>query len=434
MTFLALAAFLLLGAFFLLLLTYSLQRLHKRDSKRLLKVLGNKFIYRPLILKFFPQEEYEALLFSTIFTSYLTLGLVILLAFLEVNLEGLPAAWSTTLFLFVFGGSFYFLGWDYLPRFLASRYPAKMLPFASFFSSPFLCISFPLSFILMKCSQKLLKTVHFNYLHETAGDVKHEILEILHAANISPGLSPHERKLIESVFSFQHRLVKEIMIPRIDLFSLSTTTTIAEAARHLKEQGYSRIPVYKDTIDTIAGVLMYKDITLKYMEYVASGNDPKILEAPIETILKKVMYAPETKKVSNLLQEFRKKQTHIAIVVDEYGGTEGIVTIEDILEEIVGEIEDEYDEDQDLFIKVQEGVWIVDARMSILDLEEQLGVAIPQKGDYETLGGYLFQRAGMIPSKGFSIQLDEVELEVLKSNDRKIEKVKIKKIFPKDHE
>ena len=126
-----------------------------------------------------------------------------------------------------------------------------------------------------------------------------------------------------------------------------------------------------------------------------------------------------------LLQEFRKKQVHMAIVVDEYGGTEGIVTIEDILEQIVGEIADEYDEDEEMFFAQNDGSWIVDARMNILDAEEQLGILVPQDGDYDTIGGYIYHRAGTIPSKGFVIKHDDFELEVLRSSERCVEKVRI---------
>lgn len=265
------------------------------------------------------------------------------------------------------------------------------------------------------------------------GDAKHEIFEILQDLQIPTKLSPHDRKLIESVISFQTRVAREVMVPRIDIFSLNASISIQKAAKLLLDEGYSRVPVYKETIDHIAGVLMYKDILTKYMEYEAKGNDAKVLEAPIETIVKNVLYAPETKRISNLLQEFRKKQVHLAIIVDEYGGTEGIVTIEDILEEIVGEIEDEYDTEEELFIPLHDGCWIADARLTIIDAEEQFGIHIPQEGDYDTIGGYLFHRAGSIPSKGFTVKLDDVELEVLKSNDRRVEKVKLKKLLNSSH-
>ena len=215
-------------------------------------------------------------------------------------------------------------------------------------------------------------------------------------------------------------------MPRVDVFSLSSDTSIKEAAKILENEGYSRTPVYTDTVDNIVGVLMYKDILSKNQEFEEKGNDNSIIEAPIETIQKNVLYTPETKKISQLLQEFRKKQVHLAIVVDEYGGTEGIVTIEDILEEIVGDIADEYDEEEALFFPQPDGSWIVDPRMSILDAEEQLGLTIPQEGEYDSIGGYIYHCAGSIPTKGFIIHRDEFEIEILRSNDRTIEKVRIK--------
>ena len=154
--------------------------------------------------------------------------------------------------------------------------------------------------------------------------------------------------------------------------------------------------------------------------------DRATLDTPIEKIAKPILYTPETKKISSLLQEFRSKQIHLAIVVDEYGGTEGIVTIEDILEELVGEIADEYDiAEEVLFTPLPDGGWIVDAKMSIIDIEEELGVKIPQGPEYDTIGGYIFHRAGAIPLKGWRIHHDEFDLEVLSSSERSIEKIRI---------
>ena len=131
-------------------------------------------------------------------------------------------------------------------------------------------------------------------------------------------------------------------------------------------------------------------------------------------------------KISQLLQEFRHKQIHLAIVVDEWGGTEGIVTIEDVLEELVGEISDEYDTSSELlYTKSPSGDWIVDAKMSIIDILEDLNISIPQGPEYDTIGGYIFHRAGTIPSKGWKIHHDDFELEVLGSNERAIEKIRI---------
>ena len=212
------------------------------------------------------------------------------------------------------------------------------------------------------------------------------------------------------------------MVPRINVFSLPCETTIKEAAKSFLKEGYSRIPLYRDSVDNIIGVLLYKDI----LSFYASQEEAHKLEIAVENLAKPVLYTPETKKISHLLQEFRSKQMHLAIVVDEYGGTEGIVTIEDILEELVGEIADEYDVDEELlYSALPGGGWIVDARMSILELEEELNVSIPLSPEYDTLGGYIFHRAGAIPIKGTRIHLDEYDFEVLSSSERAIDKVRI---------
>ncbi|HEY5260013.1 MAG TPA: hemolysin family protein, partial [Rhabdochlamydiaceae bacterium] len=231
---------------------------------------------------------------------------------------------------------------------------------------------------------------------------------------------------ILSIASFKDRMAREVMVPRIDVFSLPSDTTLQEAIDHFLKEGYSRIPIYRDTVDHIIGVLLYKDILKHALNRSASQDS-------IEKLIKPVLYTPETKKISHLLQEFRGKQIHLAIVVDEYGGTEGIVTIEDILEELVGEIADEYDIDQELqFSSLPAGGWVVDAKMGIVDIEEDLGVKIPQSPEYDTIGGYIFHRAGAIPSKGWRIHLDDYDIEVLSSDERSIEKIRITPHVKKD--
>lgn len=283
----------------------------------------------------------------------------------------------------------------------------------------------------MKLAKLLRHPISLEAISETEGQVKQEIFEIIQEADIDDRLDTSDKKLIESVVTFRDRIAREVMVPRVDVFSLAQETTIKEAALLLSKEGYSRVPVYEGTIDKVIGVLMYKDLLNKYMEIEQNPSLTDELSFPIFKIVKGVIYAPETKKISHLLQEFRKKQVHLAIVVDEYGGTEGIVTIEDILEEIVGEIEDEYDhQEAELFVAGPDGSWIIDAKMTILDLEEELGITIPDEGEYDTLGGYIYHRTGTIPLKGFVIEQDEFKLEILESNERSVEKVKITPRFP----
>lgn len=436
-----LTVFFLVGTSFLTALTSAFRRIHKRHSQKQILAVGKGFLYRPFHLYFFPSDEYEGLFFATACAQnitrccYAASAVLFLIATPLFNQETLitpsPTYDFSIFWITLSSIAFLFISFvigEYLPRILGMRFPEKMLQFCAPFSSIFMFLAFPITFVFLKISQSFSRAIYFEHLHEPAAKAKQEIIDIIQEAQLSPGINKHDKKLIGSVLSFRERIAREVMVPRVNVFSLPAETSIKEAANLLAAEGYSRTPIYRSTIDDITGVLMYKDILTKFREYEEKGNDKKIIEAPIETIQKKVLYTPETKNISNLLQEFRKKQVHLAIVVDEYGGTEGIVTIEDILEEIVGEISDEYDDEELLFNQQKDGSWIIDSQMSILDAEEILKVTIPQEGEYDTIGGYVFHCAGAIPSKGFVIHQDEFELEVLDSNERAVEKVRIKPI------
>lgn len=413
---------------------------------------GKWFFYRRLHLYFFPHQEYEGLFFATVCAQnvarycYVASAVVFLLStpLFQHNphlpLTAQPQIYDFTLFWIALSCValllISFIIGEYLPRILGLQVPEKVLRICTPFSSIFMLLAFPLTFLFLKISQSFSRTIYFDHLHEADAEAKQEIIDIIQDAEFTPAINRHDKKIIESVLSFGQRIAREVMVPRVNVFSIAANTSIKEAAALIAAEGYSRTPIYRNTVDEIVGVLMYKDLLTKFREYEEAGNDPAILAEPVETIQKNVLYTPETKKISNLLQEFRKKQVHLAIVVDEYGGTEGIVTIEDILEEIVGDIADEYDDEQDLYLPQPDGSWIVDARLSISDAEDLLEIEIPKEGEYDTIGGYVFHCAGTIPSKGFVIHQDEFELEILQSNERSVEKVRIKTLpernsFPK---
>ena len=434
-----LAIFFLVGTCFLTALSTSVRRMHRRDSNKKVASTGKWFFFRNFQKSFFKENDYEAFVFNTVCAQnlarfgFLFLGILFLLEtplFQQEFLHEIKTA--SNLFWIVISVAIFFLisfiFGEYLPRILGTKQPEKVFKFFTPFSSIFMCLAFPVSYIFLKISHSFSRTVYFDQLYQPESEAKQEIIDIIQEAELSPDINKHDKKLIESVLSFRDRIAREVMVPRVDVFSLPLQTTIKEAANLIAAEGYSRTPIYNTTIDEICGVLMYKDILTKYREYVENGNDETILNAPIESIQKNILYTPETKKISSLLQEFRKQQVHLAIVVDEYGGTAGIVTIEDILEEIVGEIADEYDNDEILYKVESEGTWLVDARMSIFDLEDLLNIKIPQEGEYDTIGGYVFHCAGTIPIKGFMIYQDEFEIEVIDSNERVVEKIRIKPI------
>ncbi len=437
----------LVGTSLLTALSSGLRSIHKRESEKQLKALGNHFWYRKFHCYFFPEDEYETISFAVTSAQnitrffFATFSIVFLMqtqAFQSILVEAedfmtpVIAYCLATLWIIAFLLLSFVLG-DYMPRIFGTRFPETSLKRCAPYSAIFLFTSFPITYLFLKFTHSISRSVYFDHLHEPDSQAKQEIIEIVQEAELSEELDENEKKLITSVLSFCEHLTREVMIPRVDLFSLEANTSIKDATKLLEEEGYSRVPIYKETVDNITGILMYKDVLAKYMEYEAKGNDNSIIDAPISSIQKTPLYTPETKKISDLLQEFRCKQTHIAIVVDEYGGTEGIITIEDILEDIVGEIADEYDEEEELYTSLPNGTWIADPRMSLLDAEEQLGIKVPQDGDYDTIGGYIFHCAGEIPKRGFTVQSDEFEIIVLKSSDRSIKKIRITSLTNPDN-
>ncbi|MFI5333550.1 MAG: hemolysin family protein [Chlamydiales bacterium] len=316
---------------------------------------------------------------------------------------------------------------------LASLFrPQTFLKLTSPLSTTLLLLLSPLTGPIFKIFSFLFpKAPHLKMLGPDV-DMRSKILQLLHDSDLAHYFDQSDKKLLSSVVSFKERIAREVMVPRIDLFSLPVDTTLQEATESFLVQGYSRIPIYRESVDNIIGVLLFKDVLKQYAR-AGDGDKAEKHASTIERLLKPVLYTPETKKISHLLQEFRSKQIHLAIVVDEWGGTEGIITIEDILEELVGEIADEYDIDEELMFSVLPGGgWIVDGKMNILDIEEELGIKIPQGPEYDTLGGYIVHRAGTIPTKGWRIHHDEFDLEVLSSDERAVDKIRITPLREKD--
>lgn len=316
------------------------------------------------------------------------------------------------------------LVFDFLGNLFGSASPLTAIKLFYPIASIFLTIFCPITFVLLKIQKMIFAQDKDGTPAPSPYKIKDKLLELVLESDLQHELSPQEKKLMISVASFKDRIAREIMVPRVNVVILPSDSSIHDAADCFSKEGYSRIPVYKKSTDNIIGVLLYKDLLSSYLEMENQGS---LKTTSIEHLLKPIIYTPETKKISNLLQEFRSKQIHLAIVVDEYGGTEGVVTIEDILEELVGEIADEYDDAQEelLFTPYPQGGWIVDAKMNIIDIEKELGILIPHSPEYDTLGGYIFHRAGAIPTKGWRIHHENFDLEILKSSERIIEKVRI---------
>lgn len=408
----------------------ALLQLGRLNTKEEFKKYPRLFFFQHLLKTFFGKRTWEALFFTLSFAKHvlhLSYGIVVIFILLTQEpfshsfqiLESKRVVFDSAWILIMgFGIVLISLLTDIATKFLGVAFPAAYFHLFAPIISCLLTVFAPLTAAVLKLLQLFFPK--YDPQKESALSFRNKLLEVLYESDFSSKLDPLERKLILSVASFKERMAREIMVPRIDVFSLSDQTTIEKAAQIFLEEEYSRIPVYEENVDHITGVLLYKDVLSFATKHPESKN------RLIKSLIKPILYTPETKKISSLLQEFRSKQLHLAIVVNEYGGTEGLVTIEDILEELVGEISDEYDDEQEiLYTELPSGGWIVDARMNILDIEKELGLHIPASFEYDTLGGYIFHKAGAIPSKGWRIHHDDFDLEILSSDDRSVDKIKI---------
>jgi CBS domain containing-hemolysin-like protein len=225
-----------------------------------------------------------------------------------------------------------------------------------------------------------------------------------------------ERQLLRSVVDFGGTLVREVMTPRPDIVAIADDATVDEFRARFAEEEYSRIPVFKDNLDHILGFVFAKDLVM--LEGV-QGTTPIV-----PRLLRPAYVVPEGKRVAELLRELRVKQVQSAIVVDEYGGTAGLVTIEDLLEELVGEIRDEYDEESEPIVDEGDGTFVFQATVSVLDLGEHLGMTVERDG-FETVGGYLLSRLGRVPTVGETVEVDDLVVEVIEAERRRIRKVRV---------
>lgn len=257
---------------------------------------------------------------------------------------------------------------------------------------------------------------------ENNESAKQEILQAAEEGQAEGAVKAEEVEMIESVIEFGQTEAGEIMTPRTDVFAISADLPWEQAARLIYESGHSRVPVYSDDLDNIIGILYAKDLL-----QLATSQTP----ATLRDVMRKPFFVPETKTLDDLLREFKGRKVHMAVVLDEYGGTSGIVTIEDVLEEIVGEIADEYDETAPAEIRqLGETVAEVDGRMRIVDLNSAMDLEIPQDEGYDTVAGLVFSELGYIPEAGEQVEAFGAKFTVLSADERKITRLKVEVIEP----
>ena len=362
-----------------------------------------------------PNEMLTALLIGNNIVNILASSIATMVAISILGNNSRAIAISTgamTILLLIFG--------EITPKVVAKAYSTHIsnavIKLVYMLSKLFL----PISKILMVVS-KLIARIFGVKIDEIAFLITEEEIKSVVSVGEEEGvIEEEEKKMIHSIFEFTDTTVKEIMIPRTTVFAVEASKTLEEIWDVITGNGYSRIPVYEEGIDNIIGVFYIKDI----FNVIRDGK----LNMQVKSFIREAYFVPETKALVEMLEEFKKKHIHMAIVLDEYGGTSGIITIEDLIEEIVGDINDEFDIEHDEEIKkVADNKYIIDAMLDVEFLNEELSIDLPVSEDYDSLGGYIYSVLGRVPLEKDTITHDngKVEIRVLEVDNRRIVKALI---------
>ena len=265
--------------------------------------------------------------------------------------------------------------------------------------------------------EKLKSALGFRGAPDTTEELEHEIQELLEEGEEQGLISVHEERLINSIFDFRETIASEIMTPSAEMVCADLKTSIPELIRLINDEGYTRIPIYQGTPDQIVGILHAKDL----LRICSRDADT---EVDLKEFLNPATFIPESKPITELLREFQSKKIHLAIVVDEFGGVRGLVTFEDVIEEIVGEIDDEHDVEESELRVVDERTVIVDAKIDIEEVEAHFRLSLPE-GPYESVGGFIIHRLGKVPQPGVAVQECGLTFKVLGADQRRIKSVRI---------
>ena len=314
------------------------------------------------------------------------------------------------LFILVFG--------EILPKMVAIHHSEK---FAEKVYRPLtfiMILLYPFAEAFYAITNFLIKFIPFT--KEKTFNTEEELKIVAEVGEEEGTLKEEESEMIQSIFNFNDKTVGEIITPRVDIIGLKSSETLDKAMDIIGEKQFSKIPIYKENIDNIKGILYAKDI-IPYL----TGSRPNI---NLQTISRQPFFVPTTKPIDELLEEFKNKKTSIAIIVDEWGGTEGLVTLEDIVEEVIGEIRDPYDNKEVDVFKQSDGSYIVDGAMTIYDLEEEMDIKFPNQRDYDTLAGFILEKLTEIPKQGEYFHYNEMTFTVKTVKNNRIGKVNIKKV------
>ena len=298
-------------------------------------------------------------------------------------------------------------------KMLAKQHPEGFAKNVYGFLRACMFILTPITFILDGWKWLLSKIFRFP---QTASFSEEELITIVETAENEGQLEKHESELIRSAIEFEDLDVRDIMVPRVNVEAVPEDATMEEIYKVFVESGYSRLPVYRDDIDTIVGILHEKDFSVLLHD---GGTD-------IKPLIKKCIYLTQSIKISTALGMLQKEKIHMAIVVDEFGGTDGIVTLEDILEELVGEIYDEHDNEEEQIKKIDDHTYIIKGDENFEEMLEELDVKSPdEETEATTVGGFVSEQLDRMPAPGDKLTVDGMEMEVIKATDKKVDEIKV---------
>jgi putative hemolysin len=308
----------------------------------------------------------------------------------------------------------------FVPRAIAARHAQGVLLWLVWPLEVVTWITRPLVAVLFFLTQIITRPFGANPQAGTLVVTEEEIRALVETGQAQGVLEPKEREMISSIFEMGDKQVKEVMIPRTDLIALDVNTPISEVLDVITRVGHSRLPVYEGSTDDIIGILYVKDLFRR----LAKGER----DLELRRLLRPAHFVPETKKVDDLLREMQRDKIHLAITVDEYGGTAGLVTIEDVVEEIVGEIRDEYEVEQELVLPVSENEAVMDARVPFEDVRDTFDLDIEPSEGYDTLGGFITHQLGRFPRAGESVEASGMRFTVETVEGKRIRRVRVTRL------
>ncbi len=385
-----------------------LEKTRKKEKKKIL----HEALHRPnrLLTTILIMNNFVNILASSLTT------LLVLSLFPQGDGLGVAAALSTgimTVLILIFG--------EITPKVHASQSVKKVfdqtisvVTFLSYLLSPVI-------WLLIKISNFFIWIMGGKRVIEPPFITEDEIVYAMQVGEKEGVIELEERKMLTRALELKDTNVKEIMIPRVDMVAIDENDSLGKIISTVNEEGYSRYPVYRESIDNVIGLLYAKDI----LKTIDEKGPEMLSRVTAREIIRQPFFVPETKKIDDLLQEFKDNLIHMAIVVDEYGGTEGLVTIEDIIEEVMGEILDEFDEgEQNGIEKISEKTYIIDAKVPINDIEREIDIEFPET-EFESVGGYLFEVFEKVPEVGEEIDVNGFHFKILAASKSKIEKIKL---------